>query len=288
MKLFERILFPVDFSERCVQTSCWAGEIARSLGSELTLLHVFDGYDSLELGVGSQSSEEDVFRNLLESRRRRLHEFGKQCFDGVPVTRLVSCGNVAECILTCAKKHKIELIIIPTHGAGTFRRALAGSVTLKLLHDAECAVWTTAHADTLPLRPALHMRKVLCAVDFSPESAPLLHTAVKLSSQYGAFLHLVHATPASDGAQHRESTERLNVLAESAVSEVAGQEGRDRISFETHVARGHIADAVRDWAAILPADVIITGHGHARRHLGEFWTHLGSIIHESPCPVLSA
>jgi len=287
MKLFERILFPLDFSDRCSQTSCWVGEIARSLGSELTLLHVFEAYDSLELGVGSQCHEEDVFKSLFEARRRRLRNFGKDCFEGVTVSRLVSCGNAAECIVKCAKNQGIQLIVMPTHGEGSFRRLLAGSVTLKVLHDADCAVWTTAHADALAMRPPLQIRKILCAVDLSSESSPVLSTAVKLGSIYGASLHLVHTIPVAEETRRRESEGQLNSLAENAAREFAAEGGSNRLSFETSVGVGPIADIVRDRAAQLPADLVITGHGRSRKHFGEFWSHLGSIIHESPCSVLS-
>ena len=89
MKLFERILFPIDFSDRCFQTSCVVGGIARSLGSELVSLHVFEAYDSLELGVGSQCYEEDMFKSMLDAHRKRLREFGSGCFEGVQVERIV-------------------------------------------------------------------------------------------------------------------------------------------------------------------------------------------------------
>ena len=36
---------------------------------------------------------------------------------------------------------------MPTHGFGPLRRFLLGSVAAKVLHDAQCPVWTSVHTD---------------------------------------------------------------------------------------------------------------------------------------------
>ena len=74
--------------------------------------------------------------------------------------------------------------MLPTHGLGVFRRLLVGSVTSKVLHDATCAVWTAAHAET-QRSPHLPQR-VLCAVDGTSKSAALLQWA-------DAFCHVLDA-----------------------------------------------------------------------------------------------
>jgi nucleotide-binding universal stress UspA family protein len=176
---------------------------------------------------------------------------------------------------------------MPTRGEGRFRRLLAGSVTLKVLHDADCAVWTTAHAETLPPRPPLQIRKILCAIDFSPESARLVSTAAKLGSVYGASVCLAHIIPTAKDTLRQESTRQLNLLVEQATSRIADEGKGTRFPFETHVVVGHITHSIRELALQLPADLVVAGHGRAQGQFGGFWSHLGSIIHESPCSVLS-
>ncbi len=39
---------------------------------------------------------------------------------------------------------------MPTHGYGPFRRFILGSVTAKVLHDADCPVWTGVHLEEAP------------------------------------------------------------------------------------------------------------------------------------------
>jgi hypothetical protein len=78
-------------------------------------------------------------------------------------------GNAALDIVDHAKSERIDLIMMPTHGYGPFRALLLGSVTAKVLHDAECPVWTMIHTDKKVADPADRWRRSLCAVDITDE-----------------------------------------------------------------------------------------------------------------------
>jgi hypothetical protein len=71
----------------------------------------------------------------------------KEAFGDLLVTRSVISGDPAKVIVDYAADHRIDLIVMPTHGRGAFRSLLLGSVTAKVLHDSNCAVLTTAHAE---------------------------------------------------------------------------------------------------------------------------------------------
>ena len=55
--------------------------------------------------------------------------------------------------------------MMPTHGRGPFRRFVLGSVTAKVLHDAPCPVWTSAHLDENSTPMPSNLSNILCAVD---------------------------------------------------------------------------------------------------------------------------
>ncbi len=61
-------------------------------------------------------------------------------------------GDPAQVITAFAHTQGVDLIMMPTHGYGPFRRLLLGSVTAKVLHDAECPVWTAVHMAKAPHR----------------------------------------------------------------------------------------------------------------------------------------
>ena len=48
-----------------------------------------------------------------------------------------------------------------------------------------------------------------------------------------------------------------------------------------------VAEAVREVVLRQKADLVITGRGHSQAGVSRLWSHLYSIVRESPCPVLS-
>ena len=71
-------------------------------------------------------------------------------------------------------REQMDLIVMPTHGYGPFRRFILGSVTAKVLHDADCPVMTGVHLEEAPPIDTIAFRHVLVAVDLGPQSAPAL------------------------------------------------------------------------------------------------------------------
>ena len=86
-----------------------------------------------------------------------------------------------------------DLIMMPSHGY-TFDQFLLGSVTAKILHGAECPVWTDAHVQECPGHE-FAIRNVLCAVDFSPRSHKTVTWAAQMAAEFSARLTLAHVTP---------------------------------------------------------------------------------------------
>ena len=50
-------------------------------------------------------------------------------------------------IVEFAHNKDVDLIMMPTHGVSGYRNMLLGSVTVKVLHEAKCPVWTATHAE---------------------------------------------------------------------------------------------------------------------------------------------
>lgn len=59
---------------------------------------------------------------------------------GVPCTSVIGDGPVVDEILRVAHDRKVRLIVIGAHGWGPVRRLVFGSVSLGVLHHAECPV----------------------------------------------------------------------------------------------------------------------------------------------------
>ena len=83
--------------------------------------------------------------NQAAIARREIEGFLADELSGLNVRRLVLEGDPARQIVEFAHREHTDIIAMPTHGYGPFRRFILGSNTAKVLHDADCAVWTGVH-----------------------------------------------------------------------------------------------------------------------------------------------
>jgi len=258
-----RVLTPVDFTDTSIGIIPFAQEIAARYGAELILLHV----------------ESD--RELGKFRRDPLHEFN--------VRRVLYDGDPADVIVGFVKSKKVDLIVMPTHGYGQFRRFLVGSVTAKILHDLECPVLTGVHVPQPPPVKIAELHDVLCAIDLGSESSEVLKWASRLAADFRLPLDLVHAVPAFSPGQSLA----LSNDWRAEVANLAGQ-GLERaasaaglVAAGAYVEEGDPAKTVCTLANKLRSGVLVIGRGPRDRMGGRLTTHSYSIIRQSPCPVLS-
>jgi len=188
----DRILVPTDFSNNSAIATGQAGELARRFHSQVTLLYV----DELlplagALGFGIMSNEA-LRAAHFAARIKKLAEFGPAELNDVPVKRIVCSGDPAKVIVERARDEQSDLIFMPARGGGVFRKFLLGSVTAKVLHDAECPVWTGPHVAE-PENTKSQIQRILCAVDFGPQTAKTLEWVAGFASALDAKLAVVHA-----------------------------------------------------------------------------------------------
>jgi nucleotide-binding universal stress UspA family protein len=166
---------------------------------------------------------------------------------------------------------------------------LLGSVTAKVLHDTECAVWTAAHTETPEYVASAEWGNVVCAIDTTGDAQHLIRYAGELSRAYGATVHLVHAIPAPPATLMEQYLNRdfeafLKDSARQAIDAMQIQAGTD---FELRIEDGNVSSIVAAAARKHEADLVLIGRGTLPHFGGRLRTHVYPIIREAPCPVLS-
>jgi len=288
----ERILVPVDFSEGSLAAATQASVLAGRFRAQVTLLHVNEFLtfhsDTGPLGFGVPSLEA-VRGEHLAARQKELDRFAAAELRGIPVKRILCCGDPARVIVERARQERSDLILMPTHGGGAFRRFLLGSVTAKVLHDAECPVWTGVHLEEAAAISPADVRHVICAVNFRPETTKTLRWAAAFAEETGAKLTVTHAvleTPPNlpdrytyqwHQEAHVGSEQRLRVLLLDS-----------GIRADTFVVSdGDVPNALARAAEDKKAELLVIGRNcpeGATRRLG---IHTYNIICQAPCPVVS-
>jgi nucleotide-binding universal stress UspA family protein len=284
MPTIKHILFPLDFSAAGLATIPYVRALANQLHARVTVLSVVPPAWVSPPGLIPPPAGTDpaALKNALQAHLDKL------AIDGLetPAALLTALGDPAEKIAEFTRDNAVDLVMIPTHGHGLFRRLLLGSVTSKVLHDVHCPAWTAAHADKQQAQQV--PRKILCALDGSEKSLALAQWAAGFSHQVGATLQLLHVV--------RSISDWLSLESEQALQEELRTEARNRIEgrlktagldLPLRVAVGEVVATITEEARQEGADLIVLGRGAMHETLGRLRTHAHGIIQRSPCPVLS-
>jgi nucleotide-binding universal stress UspA family protein len=292
----KKLLVPVDFSERALAALEHAAALAKALRASTLLLHVVPSLSELEL----QAMDLRLIGGSAEIERKRFQAVTKQMKELAGKARLeadirVCEGDPARAILQMAEEECVDMIVIPTHGHGPFRRFLLGSVTAKVLHDADCPVFTGAHVPEIePGSPAPY-QKIVCAVDLGEQSEGVLRAAADFAAAFHAELTVFHALPLFEfvgldqelmfppaAESLRESLAASLKNAEKKLADLIQKVG---CKAETRVENALVTHAARAIVDETKADLLVIGR--AAKGLGRLRSNAYALIRESPCPVLS-
>ena len=281
-----RILFPVDFSERCFAAASHVAATARQFHAQVTLLHVIRTPRVWKGDLVSEELEALIDTAALTNERQvMLNAYLTSEFaDVADIERIVSHGEPARLITQHARNARSHLIMMPTHGYGPFRRMLLGSITAKVLHDAECPVWTDVHDEVSFAR--LGCQSVICAVDLREEMVSAIQWAAAYAASFRAGLTLMHAIPALAGTARPSEFRFRDYLMASAREFIADLQLRAGTSAQVCIQGGRIAAAVRKVALESAAELVVIGQGCIHETLGRLRSNAYAIIRESPCPVV--
>jgi len=289
MPSLDRILLPVDFSGRCQGAVRYAEALAAQFGSELTLLHVLPPphYEFSALEVGGSVLNE-LFASRAAHVRKELNSYMERELQDVVVKRVLLEGDPARCIVGHAHAERVGLIVMPTHGYGPFRRFILGSVTAKVLHDADCPVWTGVHLEQAPQAGSIKFQTILAALDLGPQSRKTLEWAWQMASEFQARLVAIYVIPCLEAksGEYYDAEWRAH-LDTQCRREIDGFQSELGSQAEVLLESGDPPSVICGAASRLEADLLVIGRGSAAGRFGRLRANAYSIIRQSPCPVIS-
>ena len=287
MDLFNKVLFPVDFSERSRAAAPFALSMAQRYKSGVVLLHAFEPPPPLYGGMNTVYPVDYDFSSMEIEMRVKLLDFAKEYLPRVEVACVTETGFPAPVITRYASENGVTLIAMPTHGYGPFRRALLGSVTAKVLHDSQVPVWTDAHTPEPSHRAHPQPRHILVALDLKPESRLTLETALEIAKNSGATVEIVHAAPEGEITALHSEAQLTEVVAQAAREALVGVTQEAGEGIEVVVDAGSVAKLLRSVALRKRSDLIVIGRGAIQEGISRFRANAYEIVREAPCPVIS-
>jgi nucleotide-binding universal stress UspA family protein len=140
----ERILIPVDFSERSRAAFRYAAQLARTTGAQLDLLHVVPSPTRVRAAVDAYLGRPIPHTpdSVIADARDQLDSFvGTVDHTGLVVHIHVLAGDPASMICEQATEQPDDLIVIGTHDR-TGITSLLGSIAKRVMSCAPCPVVT--------------------------------------------------------------------------------------------------------------------------------------------------
>jgi len=293
MLKLDTILAPVDFSERSTVAAEHAVALARRFHSKLIFAHVIPPspyeYAAFEGGyyTGALWPGEEESKKYLQ---KQLDKLVAKVFPDPSAEKLLLSGDPPRRIEEVVRDKGVDLLVMPTHGYGPFRRFILGSVTTKILHDISCPIFTGAHVEDIAPYDPHPYRHIGCAVDLRDQSETVLRWAADFAEAYKAKLSLIHVLHAVDlhGASEDFWTPELrNMLAENAREEMETLLQKVGVKANVRVATGIPERLIPAFVKDEAVDVLVIGRSADHGLLGRLRTHAYALIRESPSPVIS-
>jgi nucleotide-binding universal stress UspA family protein len=217
----------------------------------------------------------------------RLRQFACQSFPGQELETIVELGEPGSVIDRVSREQTADLVMLATRGHGPVRRFLLGSITAKVLHDINAAVWT-GQGTVLSDHPVnIPYQSIVCALDESQEAEAVLRAAASFASAYRAQLWIVHVVPTPPAYPDLDLEEHTRQLTQASQFRLRELMARLGIDAPHTVIDALLGDGIHQELVRRKADLLVTGRGHSTGTFSRMWSHLYPIIRDSPCPVLS-
>lgn len=182
MKKFDikKILVPTDFSETANKAINQAIAIAVTTNAKLKLIHVIKPNDIMPAGF-IKTWDDSIYKKAKKELKKIVKNIKKN--NSITVSIDVKIGSIDEEICAMARKEKMDLIVIGTHGTSGVKEFFVGSNAYKIVSKALCPVLTiqkkpidlTFKNIILPIRLERNSRQ---KVDYVVELAHLFNSTV--------------------------------------------------------------------------------------------------------------
>jgi nucleotide-binding universal stress UspA family protein len=149
MIILKNVLVATDFSEPSAVALTYGRDLARSYGAGLHVLHVTESI-LIRFSIEAPIAYLPELQIQIEAAARRrldalVSDEDKATLNAKGV--VITSAGTAEAIVQYANDHRIDLIIMGTHGRRALAHALMGSVAERVVRTAPCPVLTVRHPE---------------------------------------------------------------------------------------------------------------------------------------------
>jgi nucleotide-binding universal stress UspA family protein len=277
--VYSRVLVPFDGSEISHNAVRWAERLVAPTRAEMLLLRVvsplaapFSARPTPSLLAAAAKEEERAVKAAATQLSNLAHALHGR---DIQASRFVQVGTPALDILAFVKEHRVDLVVMGTHGRGGASRAILGSVADEVRRGAAVPVLLIPST----AEPPLGEMTVLICLDGSAEAESSLDAGLPLAVGLGAQVVLFEAA----GERHDSCSAAAYLEAKAAGVEALG------LPVSTVVGRGDPGLGILLQADIFqPCVIALASHGRSGVPRALLGSVASQVIGRSHMPVLLA
>lgn len=183
------ILVPTDFSECSAAAYSYASLLAERTKATIYLLHVLDiPFPTQSVNGSDEATRLDThfMMEVMKLTKVRMNKVRNgKAFKNADVYETIELGSITDKVLSAVKKHKIDMIIMGTHGASGLQEKFIGTNAEKIVRNADIPVLSVKHEVKNP-----KLESIVLATDFSKELEYVLPEVSRVASLLKARLIL--------------------------------------------------------------------------------------------------
>ena len=136
--MFDKILFPTDFSDASKKALGYIKELKQAGIKEVVVLHVIDEREIDAIFQNSAVRFEDIVRSIRAEARKGINAVGRELEkNGFTVKVRIEEGIPFRDILSVEKEENVSAIVIGSHGKSNIKEMLLGSVSEKVIRKSK-------------------------------------------------------------------------------------------------------------------------------------------------------
>lgn len=295
----QSILCPVDFSEFSQRAFNYATCIARHFRSRLFVQHTVHIPSSAYLGGPKPAEVQKVLQTNLNQAGAGMRRLAAVARLELPeVHMLVNEGEIRDRLLESIREHRIDLVVMGTHGRKGFDRLLIGSVTERIVHEATCPVLVICRPERDFVTPEelqpVHPRTIVLATDFSPNSGRALAHALKWASELWGKVILFHAVEENPAPgrldlfpEYNPFFEKQLVEAWEAIQRQVPTAAKKKCEISYEVRHGGAQEQILQFAEEQEANLIVMGSRGLGKSRAVWGSTISGVVRDGRFPVLA-
>jgi nucleotide-binding universal stress UspA family protein len=281
----QNVMFATDFSDCSNAALPYALTLAHQYGVKLYAVHVLstEAYLFATPETWPALMEQQEKLEQMDCARLEAH------LRGVPHEVLSPAGDISDVIFRLIQDHRIDLLVLGTHGRSGLPKLLMGSVAEKLFRQSPCPVLTVGPHVPRGGKTVAAVNRIVFATDFSDESRAALPYAISLAHEQQAHLYLLHVLQKPEAGTVSLDSDSAFLVRQ--LHKLVRHDSTFLFQPEYVVEFGAPRERILEFASQHEVDLIVLGVRPPAGSLGTVthFSHTMSqhIVAQATCPVLT-